>query len=667
MQNESRNQNNNNQNKETFNPNADLNKSPKTGSSNPAENTIKNPMPAAGAAHPTEPSTGKTPDNSNTTGLGKIQSSPLNNNLPNGQPSPTGPLNQPRTPLTPNNDLKPNSEPSLPKNPTKLPEQPEKKASDNEQGQSNLPKVNQRNKNLNPSQKKTTNNGQVNKNPRPTTPKKKYSKHANGDDDNTKKENPENQENKNPAKSKGGLLKNAANKLLNRPQDDDEHGEEQEEQQQSYGSQMIQKIGAVIGRRVLLLVASGSGIFIFILLIALIIVFALFANNNGFASEDGETLCYVATKCQTIIISDGEYAGTYSLDDYIASAVVGYYKKDLFLNELWGNSAEVYKALSVIVHSDVVYYAQNDENASTCTLTENNRFQELYIPSEDTADSTEEGTDTTEDQTNNENTTDNSENYTKETITDEQIAEAIKSEARLKKYYNNTKTNLSGVRNQMTVGYSKDYDLFYPGYSSNLYGNTAASDYKKIITNYLPMDEELKKDDVENVYKICNFSDDAEVAILSSKDYIMPINTFSKITGETTGRCGSGEAHKGIDFAAAIGTPIYAAHDGIVTRVYDNSKNCYPNCSSSDGVGIGFRIDHQDGTYSMYMHMSQRADLHKGDTVKAGQLIGYVGNSGSSTGPHLHFGILDATTGAVLNPRNYLPLDEKGYGRCYNY
>ena len=69
----------------------------------------------------------------------------------------------------------------------------------------------------------------------------------------------------------------------------------------------------------------------------------------------------------------------------------------------------------------------------------------------------------------------------------------------------------------------------------------------------------------------------------------------------------------------------------------------------------------------MYMHMSQRADLHKGDTVKAGQLIGYVGNSGSSTGPHLHFGILDATTGAVLNPRNYLPLDEKGYGRCYNY
>lgn len=863
MQNESRNQNNNNQNKETFNPNADLNKSPKTGSSNPAENTIKNPMPAVGTAHPTEPNIGKTPDNLNTPSFGKIPSSPLNNNLPNGQPSPTGPLNQPRTPLTPNNDSKPNSEPSLPKNPTKLPEQPEKKASDNEQGQSNLPKVNQRNKNLNPSQKKTTNNDQVNKNPRPTTPKKKYSKHANGDDDNTKKENPENQENKNPAKSKGGLLKNAANKLLNRPQDDDEHGEEQEEQQQSYGSQMIQKIGAVIGRRVLLLVASGSGIFIFILLIALIIVFALFANNNGFASEDGETLCYVATKCQTIIISDGEYAGTYSLDDYIASAVVGYYKKDLFLNELWGNSAEVYKALSVIVHSDVVYYAQNDENASTCTLTENNRFQELYIPSEDTADSTEEGTDTTEDQTNNENTTDNSENYTKETITDEQIAEAIKSEARLKKYYNNTKTNLSGVRNQMTVGYSKDYDLFYPGYSSNLYGNTAASDYKKIITNYLPMDEELKKDDVENVYKICNFSDDAssdtkiyfaddvcstvhinngsnagdhtieefiegvvknevgawsaypellkaqavaartylagrakvengtcyidvggntlgyspnankaikdavaatageylmrdgkrltsadsrwdalrvidgytqntsspyytiqqknqkipkawldpklfnsiswynkyshgagmsqygayylareegktykeilkyyydaEVAILSSKDYIMPINTFSKITGETTGRCGSGEAHKGIDFAAAIGTPIYAAHDGIVTRVYDNSKNCYPNCSSSDGVGIGFRIDHQDGTYSMYMHMSQRADLHKGDTVKAGQLIGYVGNSGSSTGPHLHFGILDATTGAVLNPRNYLPLDEKGYGRCYNY
>lgn len=170
--------------------------------------------------------------------------------------------------------------------------------------------------------------------------------------------------------------------------------------------------------------------------------------------------------------------------------------------------------------------------------------------------------------------------------------------------------------------------------------------------------------------EIINYYYGGEVgtAVSESKDgFVMPINTFSKITGETTGYCGSGDYHSGIDFAAAVGTPIFAAHDGIIVKTYDNSSNCYPNCDSTSAVGIGFRIDNQDGTISTYMHMSQRMNLSRGTTVKAGQLLGYVGNTGSSTGPHLHYGMLSASNGAVLNPRNYLPLDEKGIGRCYNY
>ncbi len=170
--------------------------------------------------------------------------------------------------------------------------------------------------------------------------------------------------------------------------------------------------------------------------------------------------------------------------------------------------------------------------------------------------------------------------------------------------------------------------------------------------------------DIINYY----YGADIGTVITQSKEgFVMPINTFNKITGETTGYCGSGNPHTGIDFAAPTGTPIYAANDGVIVKTYDNATNCYGSCNSTQAVGIGFRIDNQDGTISMYMHMSKRENLSRGTSVKAGQLLGYVGNTGSSTGPHLHYGMSNSTNGAVLNPRSYLPLDEKGFGKCYNY
>ena len=170
--------------------------------------------------------------------------------------------------------------------------------------------------------------------------------------------------------------------------------------------------------------------------------------------------------------------------------------------------------------------------------------------------------------------------------------------------------------------------------------------------------------DIINYY----YGADIGTVITQSKEgFVMPINTFNKITGETTGYCGSGNPHTGIDFAAPTGTPIYASHDGVIVKTYDNATNCYGSCNSTQAVGIGFRIDNQDGTISMYMHMSKRENLSRGTSVKAGQLLGYVGNTGSSTGPHLHYGMSNSTNGAVLNPRSYLPLDEKGFGKCYNY
>lgn len=88
--------------------------------------------------------------------------------------------------------------------------------------------------------------------------------------------------------------------------------------------------------------------------------------------------------------------------------------------------------------------------------------------------------------------------------------------------------------------------------------------------------------------------------------------------------------HRGIDFAAPIGTPIYAAGDGRIEVLGRNA-----------GYGNYIRIDHRGGYATAYAHLSRFArGLKRGSTVRQGEVIGYVGNTGLSTGPHLHYEIL---------------------------
>ncbi len=103
---------------------------------------------------------------------------------------------------------------------------------------------------------------------------------------------------------------------------------------------------------------------------------------------------------------------------------------------------------------------------------------------------------------------------------------------------------------------------------------------------------------------------------------------------------GEWKLHSGIDLAAPIGTPIYAARSGVVTiATYHWS------------AGLHVKVNHNDGFASVYMHMSQYI-VEEGDFVTAGQLIGYVGDTGGVTGPHLHFSI--SYNGVYQNPRNYI-------------
>ena len=104
---------------------------------------------------------------------------------------------------------------------------------------------------------------------------------------------------------------------------------------------------------------------------------------------------------------------------------------------------------------------------------------------------------------------------------------------------------------------------------------------------------------------------------------------------------GVNRMHNGIDMACAAGTPIYATRAGTVT------KTAY----QANGAGNYVSINHLDGFASIYMHMTHYV-VSQGQSVSQGQLIGYVGNTGISTGDHLHFGISYA--GTYVNPLAYI-------------
>jgi murein DD-endopeptidase MepM/ murein hydrolase activator NlpD len=142
----------------------------------------------------------------------------------------------------------------------------------------------------------------------------------------------------------------------------------------------------------------------------------------------------------------------------------------------------------------------------------------------------------------------------------------------------------------------------------------------------------------------------------------------------------NGKGHNGIDFAASIGTPVHAALGGVVigtgnTDAIHNSKGqqCY-------SFGKWVMVQHGNGLSTMYAHFSQ-ISVNQGQQVSTGQLLGYSGETGYATGPHLHFGVyLSSATHIIqlgqatnadtpcatavmpvaplsgyLNPLNYLP------------
>lgn len=103
----------------------------------------------------------------------------------------------------------------------------------------------------------------------------------------------------------------------------------------------------------------------------------------------------------------------------------------------------------------------------------------------------------------------------------------------------------------------------------------------------------------------------------------------------------SPRGHAGLDIAAPVGTPIYAAADGVVERANDGGP-----------YGLVIVVAHADGYETRYAHLSG-FEANVGEEVKAGDLIGRMGSTGYSTGSHLHFELREG--GSLVDPQTLLP------------
>lgn len=125
---------------------------------------------------------------------------------------------------------------------------------------------------------------------------------------------------------------------------------------------------------------------------------------------------------------------------------------------------------------------------------------------------------------------------------------------------------------------------------------------------------------LDNTYVVEDYS------ALGTGDYAWPVPSLRKISSGFGHRWG--RKHEGIDIPAPIGTPVVAVQDGTVK--YSDRK--------IRGYGKMIVIEHPGKVFSVYAHLNKLM-VRSGDKVKRGQMIAHTGNTGRSTGPHLHFEI----------------------------
>lgn len=147
--------------------------------------------------------------------------------------------------------------------------------------------------------------------------------------------------------------------------------------------------------------------------------------------------------------------------------------------------------------------------------------------------------------------------------------------------------------------------------------------------------EEVRQQEI--VHQLRNNQD-----VLESTPSIWPVSGWvtSPFAWRTSPFTGKREFHKGLDISAPRGTPVYAPARGLV------------KFAGRDGsYGIAIKMKHNSSLTTRYGHLHKIA-VKSGQTVTRGELIGYVGNTGRSTGPHLHYEV--RLNGVPVNPKRYI-------------
>ncbi|MFI0929414.1 M23 family metallopeptidase [Streptomyces sp. NPDC021012] len=130
--------------------------------------------------------------------------------------------------------------------------------------------------------------------------------------------------------------------------------------------------------------------------------------------------------------------------------------------------------------------------------------------------------------------------------------------------------------------------------------------------------------------------------------WVKPVTVYALSASFNQGGAMWAHKHSGQDFAVPVGTPVHAAAAGTVVKAGPNGGGDGP------AYGNAIVIKHANGTYSQYAHLSL-IQVHIGQTVGAGQQIALSGNTGNSSGPHLHFEIRTTPNyGSAVNPMVFL-------------
>ncbi|MFJ6927529.1 M23 family metallopeptidase [Streptomyces nigra] len=139
-----------------------------------------------------------------------------------------------------------------------------------------------------------------------------------------------------------------------------------------------------------------------------------------------------------------------------------------------------------------------------------------------------------------------------------------------------------------------------------------------------------------------------KAAAKKAVSWVAPVQKYSKSASFMQNGARWAHKHSGQDFAVPTGTKVVAAHGGTVVKAGGNGAGDGP------AYGNAIVIKHGNGTYSQYAHLS-RVEVKIGQVVKTGQEIAKSGNTGNSSGPHLHFEIRKtANYGSAIDPVSFL-------------